>query len=78
MGQLPGNKITGLHKVGMRIKIKQGAAVDALHDVSTQGEQEVVVLAGALCKVTGKSEEMIPNSVAGYKVLATVYDLEQL
>lgn len=67
-----------LYNVGMRIKIKQGAAVDALHDASTQGEQEVVVLAGALCKVTGKSEEMIPNSAAGYQVLATIYDLEQL
>ncbi len=71
-------KSPDIYDVGLKVKIRRGAALDRLHDAITQGEHEVALPAGASFRVTGKSEQYVFNSLAGYAVPTTIYSMEQL
>ncbi len=71
-------KSPDIYNVGLKVKIKRGAALDHLHDAITQGEHEVALPAGASFRVTGKSEQLVYNKLAGCAAPTTIYSLEQL
>ncbi|MGB4347066.1 MAG: hypothetical protein WBJ21_11800 [Burkholderiaceae bacterium] len=71
-------KSPNIYNVGLKINIKRGAALDHLHDAITHGEHEVALPAGASFRVTGKSEQLVFNKLAGCAVPTSIYSLEQL
>jgi hypothetical protein len=66
------------YNVLLHIKIKQGAAVDCLHDIHTAGEQEIVAPEGMRCKVLNKNSEDVYSLKFGRNTTIDVYELQQV
>ncbi len=63
------------YTIELQLTMPIACAVDAFHDVSTKGEQEILAPAGQRYRVTGKSEQAVMVPEQGAEFIGYRYDL---